>query len=390
MGTQTLKLLHWEALQSLLDYRGTCVSLYMPMHPSGPNPQQDSTRLKKLLNESSQLLHASESNQAVDSLLAPGYQLLETGGFRRHGHEGLALFLGEGFFHKFQLRDRLPERVVVGRRFNLKLLLAPLQEDALFFVLATSLGSLRLLRCTRNTVEPVALEGVAASFEEAMRFDEEQSHLQFHTGSPQVPGGRAALFHGHSEGTDEARHKTNILNWFRKVDTAVGKLLKGSDTPLVFAGVESLLGLYRKANSSRNLLEESVTWNPQGSKPEQLRTKAWRIVRKRLKDERQQVLTSCAERLAKRDRATKRIQNVLPASREGRVETLLLAAGGELWGEFDSDSGSVRVQSSQGPEQGEDLLDRAARETLAHGGRLLVVEAAEMPEKSLVVAALRY
>ena len=76
---------------------------------------------------------------------------------------------------------------------------------------------------------------------EALRFNDPERRLQFHTGAV-TPGGRGdrpAAFHGHGVGQG-VEAKTDILRDFHKVDEALQEVLRDEEAPLVLAGVDYL------------------------------------------------------------------------------------------------------------------------------------------------------
>jgi hypothetical protein len=80
---------------------------------------------------------------------------------------------------------------------------------------------------------------------------------------------------------------------------------------------------------------------------------------------------------------------VVAASRDGRVATLFVAADGQRWGTYDESR--RRVELHERPTNGaEDLLDRAALETLLHGGTVFSLAPEEMPGEAEIAAVLRY
>jgi hypothetical protein len=87
---------------------------------------------------------------------------------------------------------------------------------------------------------------------------------------------RAAMFHGHGVGKDDA--KDNILRFFHLLDQGLYALLGKESAPLVLAGVDYLFPIYREANSYPHLMERGIAGNPEGLKGEELHEQGWRIV----------------------------------------------------------------------------------------------------------------
>lgn len=85
------------------------------------------------------------------------------------------------------------------------------------------------------------------SLADILRRDDAEKQLQFHTGtSGGGGGGRPAIFHSHGSEEDL---KEDILRYFRQIDRGVEELLKGQRAPLVLAGVDYLLPIYREVRT---------------------------------------------------------------------------------------------------------------------------------------------
>jgi hypothetical protein len=257
-----------------------------------------------------------------------------------------------------------------------------LAPDGRFYVLALSQNRVRLLEGTRRTVNEVDLEGVPQSLAEALRYDDPEPQLQFHTGT-RAPGGRGGerpgVFHGQGVGHDDA--KTDILRYFHQVDHGLRDWLGASQAPLVLAGVEYLHPLYREANSYPHLINGGIKGNPEDLRPEELQAQAWDIVRP--------IIVATREAAAERFRrlagaadpqASDDLKEIVPAAHYGRVETLFVLLGRKQWGTFEPASGEVRLDSAPGPDR-EDLFD---------SGSVFAVPPDKMPTEAPVAAIFRY
>ena len=79
----------------------------------------------------------------------------------------------------------------------------------------------------------------------------------------------------------------------------------------------------------------------------------------------------------------------MPGAYHGRVECLFVAVGRQRSGDFDP--GANRVDLHAAPQPGSfDLLDLAATQTLLHGGAVYAVEAAKVPDQTLLATVFRY
>jgi hypothetical protein len=247
---------------------GPCVSLYQPTHRAGPKIQQDPIRLKNLLREAEERLTTMgmRSPEAKD-LLKPALSLVDDGLFWRHQLEGLALFLAPGRFHLYSVPLSFDELGVVAERFHLKPLLQLFTGDGRFYILALSQNEVRLLEGWRHGVTELDFAGAPSDIEEALGAERQEKQLQFHTRAPGGAGPRAAVFHGHGLGGEQT--KLRLVRFFRRVDAALNDFLREEKAPLVVAGVEYYLPIYREASTYPLLMEEGVPGSPEGVSAEE-------------------------------------------------------------------------------------------------------------------------
>ena len=262
--------------------QGPCISLFLPTYRAGGGTQQNSLRLRHQLPaaENRLLLKNLRATQ-VQALLEPIQALLDDEQFWLHPSDGLAVFRSPELFRAYWLPYPFEEQVTVTSHFYLKPLLPLATNDGRFYILALSQKEIRLLESTHYNVNEVALpEGVPHRLADAMKYDEPENELQYHSSSSGASlgksGRRATISHGQGVGTDD--EKQNILRYFQQVDRGLHALLSDEQVPLVLAGVEYLFPIYREANTYPRLLKEGVAGNPDGESAEVLHTKAWAVV----------------------------------------------------------------------------------------------------------------
>jgi hypothetical protein len=365
-----------------------CVSIYMPTHRVSTETQQDRTRLKNLIRQAEDSLEAFglRVNEA-EALLEPAAKLLGAIPFWKDKQDGLALFIAPGVFRQYQLPTTFESLVVVAHRFHFKPLLTFLGGNE-FFVLALSQNSVRLFEGSRFGLSAIeSPEGMPKSLAEALRYDELEKQLQFHTGTSAGSGkGRAAMYHGQGVGTDDS--KDRILRYFRQIDQGLHDLLKDEQAPLVLAGVEYLLPIYKEINTYQHLINGGITGNPEGASPEELHRQAWALVEPYFKREQQQAAARY-QQLAGTGRTSCDPKEIVPGAYHGRIELLFVAVGRQQWGDYDPGANRVDLHTEVQPGSF-DLLDLAATQTLLHGGAVYAVDPSEVPDKSLLAAVFRY
>jgi hypothetical protein len=94
--------------------------------------------------------------------------------------------------------------------------------------------------------------------------------------------------------------------------------------------------------------------------------------------------------LKPRERTQNDLVQIVPAAHFGRVEVLWLPQGRQVWGTFDPESGEVAINNGKRAPGSVNLLEVAARQTLANSGTVYVVPPDEMPDVGVAAAVLRY
>jgi hypothetical protein len=380
-----------EDLQELVQVEThPCVSLYQPAHRVGADTRtfaaQDPIRFKNLLREAERRLTASgQRPRDAQALLEPARALLDDPIFWQYQADGLAVFVAPGVMRTFRVPTTFEELVIVAPRFHLKPLVALLTGDGLFYVLTLSQNEVRLFAGTRDSLGAVELDG-PRSLAEALRYDDPERQLQYHTGTPAAGDRRSAMFHGHGVGIDDA--KVNILRFFQQVDRAVTGRLRGAPVPLVLAGVEYLLPIYREANSHPGLEREGLPGNPEGLRPDEIHARAWPLVKRRFEQALQDARARYAG-LKGTGRTSTDPHEVVPAASDGRVDVLFVALGTRMWGSFAPGTRTVEL-SEERPGTTADLLDLAAVQTILNRGTVYALPSTEMVDEAALAAIFRF
>lgn len=381
---------------------GPCVSIFLPTFRAGGERQQNPIRLKNVVRGIAERLEEDWGMRSpdADELLDPVKRLVDDNSFWLHQSDGLALFLSPDTFKSFRLPVRLNELAVVEKRFHLKPLLPLLSGDGdgHFYILCLSRKNIRLLSASRFRVDEIDLEsqGVPTSFEDALG-ELERRPVQIHVGTSAKTPHRFSLgkkgsptFTGH--GTQEDDLGAELRNYLERFDDALGRIDVDRRAPVVLAGVEYLLPIYRDAATTfQNICEDALRGNMEMEKAEDLHAAAWEIVEPHFLQERRRAAERFGD-LTGSGRSSTELNDVLPAAHDGRVESLFVARGVRVWGSYDNDKRKITFQLDQnGPRNGnEDLLDLAAVQTYLNGGKVFVVEQQEVPEGKSLAAVFRY
>ncbi|PSP07973.1 MAG: hypothetical protein BRC49_17465 [Cyanobacteria bacterium SW_10_48_33] len=381
-------------LRTLVEHpRENCVSIYLPTHQAGPDIEQDPIRFKHTLEVAKERL----VNNGVDSedargMVNPAYEL-DDDHFWRHQNNGLAIFIAPNFFRYYRLPLNFEELVVVSDRFHVKPLLPLLGGNERFYILGLSQDQVRLLEATRDRVNELNvnnIEEVPESLSEALKFEVPEERVENpSTGSAKQAGRGGLMLHGHGPGARD--QKDEIKRFFDKLDAGIQDLLREDDpSPLILFGVEYLIPIYKEASGYPNLMEDAITGNPEGLKPEELHEQAWKIAQPYFQQSQQEAFERFKEMIGnKPDFCSYDLQEIVKASYYQLIDSLFLAMGHQQWGYYDPRNNTVQLHESQQAGD-EDMLDFAAVYTLLNSGKVFPLDPDQMLVNAPAAAILRF
>jgi hypothetical protein len=366
---------------------GPCISIYMPTHRAGAATQQDPICYRNLLRQAEERLRADGLRTAeITDLLDSAQELLSDPSFWRHLENGLALFIRRGLFRVYRVPRVFEPQVVVGPRIFIKPLLPLLSEGGRYYLLALGRNAVRLLQGGPDGLRELALPNTPRSLAEALNHEVFEKVGQYRGAGAGSARHGAGSYYGAAD--DEASAKERLGLFCQQVEQGVQQQLRDERSPLVLAGVDSLLCLYREVSRYPHLAEAEITGNPDRLTPAELHARAWAVVDPLFRRKEAEALAQYRQ-LAAVSRASADAQAIIPAACHGRVEALFVAQGTELWGRYDPETNSVDIGRSPAPDL-DDLMDLAAVEALLHNGSVYAVAPEQMPAPARLAAILRY
>ncbi|MCL2586326.1 MAG: hypothetical protein FWE35_28165 [Streptosporangiales bacterium] len=368
---------------------GTHVSLFIPTHRFGSGMQADRIRWKNMLSETESVL-ADQGLRAADiaELLRPARALQLDAGSWQQMSDGLALFMRPGWHRAFRVPANLPAVGAVGGHFMIAPLLRLLAGDRHFLVLALSQRQVRLLEGSMNHVEELDLQDVPTSLREVIEPAEPRSAAMARM-TASTAGGRfgRAVFYGHGA-ADEHTKKDDARRFIGQVADGLRGYLADQDLPMVPVGLDYLVAMYREANAYQHLTREAALINPDHLSDADLHATAWPVAAPVLERQARDA-AELFRRLHGTGRASDDPQAIADAARQGRVESLLVAAQPGFWERFTADAPVVQLKGRKDPVDVE-LIDRSAADTLTRGGHVYVLDGPDMPGASDIAAVFRH
>jgi hypothetical protein len=365
---------------------GAHVSLFLPTHRLGSEDRTDPLRWKNLMTsvESALADHGLRRTE-ITELLAPAWALHRDSLAWQYMSDGLAMFLRPGWHRSYRVPVTLPELATVGDRFVTGPLMRVLTHDRHFLLLAISQRDVRLLEGSMQHVEQLELRDVPRDLRDIIEEPEPRSDAMARA----LAGGRGgrAVFYGYGAADGEFK-KEEVTKFLRQVADGLAEYLRGEHLPMVLVGLTEMVSAYRAVNAYPHVLDEEIRTNPDGLAPEKLHEAAWPVIEGVLDEQRARALDRLGE-LRAAGQATGETDRVAEAAAQGRVESLFVAGEPWCWEQVTGHGPVVALGADEGLSSCE-LLDRAVTDTLAHGGQVYAVPAAEVFDGQRAAAALRY
>jgi hypothetical protein len=133
---------------------------------------------------------------------------------------------------------------------------------------------------------------------------------------------------------------------------------------------------------------EAVTGSPDEQSTAELRDAGWQVMQPRLQEERQSDIARYGQ-ASSNEMVARRLDAVLAAAQDGRVDALLFAKDAESWGRYSPDQRHLSVADT--PKAADDeLVNLAAIYSYRQGAELRSFSQEDLPEPEAVLAILRY
>lgn len=361
-----MKPIRKEDLDALMaDVKPPAITIYLPTVRAGRQVRQNPIRFGNLVRAVQKQLDADDGldDDARDSLLAPLQVLREDYTFWQHQSEGLVVFRDRDRIAVHPLPVAVDPQAHVGSTYAIRPVLPLMMFDGRFHLLEFGQEDVHLYAGTRYELREVILpEDTPTCLQDVVGHRLEGPHLQHHSGNG---AGQTAIFHGQGAGD------TKEDGEMRKYATWVAHSLPQAmdpEAPVVLAGTEKTVGLFRRVCGWQTLCDDWVHGAPGSFDAEDLHARAWAIVEPKVRERLMRRLDAI-EGLESKGQATHDLDAALDAARQGRVDTLYLT--GEMNGEAER-------------------IEELARETYDKGGRVFEVEPPMLPGDRAFEAVFRY
>jgi hypothetical protein len=347
------------------------VSIYLPTDPTGQNSDAERIDLSNLAAEALEQLDQSElARSALSAIELSLGDLIDDDEYWRYQARTLAIFVDEERLMSYRLPNQLSRAVAVSDRFHIKPLLRTFTFPQAAFVLAVSLNAVRLIEASPDLpADRVDVPDLPSDAASAI--------------------GRSSIkdtSHYRRVGGSEGRN-LRIRQYARQINRALALVLSGHDLPLVLAGTDPVVSIYRSVNSYPRLIEETISGNPDTKSDVELVAAVRPILDRLYALELADLHETFGSRQAQ-GRATSDMADVARASTIGAVDTLFVDIEQSVPGTVDEETGRINTDSPSSETYG--VTDEIVRRVLRSSGRVLAVRGEEVPGGGPVAALLRF
>lgn len=382
-----------EEFKDLANYTAACcVTILLHTHAAGVevNEHYDSINVKNQLQEANRrLTEMGHIESFIKPLLEPGFDLIRIDEFWNTLSPGFAMFIAPGFFKYIKMPvEPIEELIVIEPTFYVTPLLPVMMCKDYFYLLVISKKCAKLFRADSWGMKIVQVE-LPQSIDEVKRHSGSDA-TTFRAGSS---GSRASgasqegSYHGTGGGNPDG--KDNLLVYFEAVDDILWeKVLNKENVPLLLAGVEYEIPIYRNACNYRNVWPQALT----GSREHQSTATLYQDAKAMMKPYFKQKVTKALALYMNNStngKTSSIAADVIPAAYYSQVSHLFVTKGEHIWGLFDEAANELVFHDTPG-EGGEDLVDNAVVKTLTNGGEVFLLEKEEMPAETQMAAIMRF
>ncbi|MBO9564844.1 MAG: hypothetical protein J7621_18860 [Niastella sp.] len=377
-----------EILAQLKEFTSErCITIYLPTHASGMevNEGHDAIRFKNALQQAhQQLTHLGHNEDAIKQWLKPGYDMLHDDAFWTRQSKGLAVFISDGYCRYLHMQQEPAENVYINKSFALAPLISLLTNPEYFYLLVISKQQAKLFRADDYGMTEVKISNMPDGVDGTKRMLD-KSASTFRASGAASNGG--ANYHGIGGGNPD--DKQNIAVYLEAVDDRLWEALLNKEyAPLLLAGVEYLIPIYRSVSDYKHVWTDALTGSHEHEDIATLYPKARAIMQPYF----EQRLSNALERYGNQSatpQTSTNLAEIIPAAHYGRISHLFVVKGEQVWGTFDELTNELTVQGESTGDN-EDLFDKAVTNTLLTGGEVFIVDSDKMPAASTMAAIMRY
>jgi len=382
-----------DALNKLVDNdKNLNVSIYLPTYSSGVDIRQNPIKFKQLLREVEAKLYNMEMRkQEIEGFLKAATDLIPDTKFWQNQSEGLALFINKDGITYFRLPVPFKEVAIVGQRIYIRPLISLFNGNGQFNILALSKNDVRLFRGTRHNIIEIEMEDAPDSVFDMQVDDDPRTKLENKTSNPFAANQLSYNRVTQAQGNENEYLKNELTRYFRAIDESLMKIHdeEAYNIPMVLAGTEYLIPIYREKSKYPNITDDFIRGNPDLLEANELHREAWKIVEPIFTKNKEVAKEKFEQYYGQKNNLFENsLDKIIPAAFNGRVESLFINDDVQ-WGVYDHENNKLH-KLKEITDDAQDLIEYASLLTLSRGGSVYHSENIEEMADNNIAAVLRY
>ena len=382
-------------IQDLINKKSNLfISIYLPTFKSGVDQRQNHIKFKQLLRKAEAELYDMEMTKSqVEEFLKPARDLITETRFCQNQGDGLALFIHSEGMDYFRLPIEFKEVVEISNKIYIKPLLPLFIGNEQFNILALSKNQVRLFRCSRQSLKEIELRDAPDSMDDVKMDDELESPRGYLALRVSRNVGKKQLTYNNvsqAQSNEDDYERNKLTRYIRAIDESLMKMHKKDVVPLILAGVDYLIPIYREKSKYPYIVDDFIGGNPELLSGEELHKLAWEIVQPLFNKDKELAEERYKQYLGQKNNLyTNSLEKIIPAAYGGQVDALFFQNEIQQWGKYNIENNKVELHD-EAEDGDEDLIEYASLLTLSRGGKVFSVVSDQVPDNSSIAAVLRF
>lgn len=368
-----------------------CLSLYLPTYRMGADIKQNPIRFKQRIREAEDKLYNLKLTKSqVESILKPASDLIDETIFWQNQTEGLAVFIADGEINYYHLPFEVKEQTVLWNKFYTKPLISLFTGDEEYYILALSQNEVRLFKASRQIIEEIKMKDAPKNVEDMKVDDDPRTKLQIRIANQVSSTSLSYNKVTQGQSIENDFDDNQLKRYFRAIDESLLNISKKDKIPLVLAGVEYLIPIFKSISKYPNIIEEYIKGNPEILYGDDLHKMSWKIIEPKFIKIQELAQAKYNQYKGQKNKLyANSLESIIPKAYNGQVETLFIDKDADKWGEHDLEKNKVKIFNDKKFEA-DDLIGYASALTTTRGGRVYAVDKEDVPDGGVVAAVLRY
>jgi hypothetical protein len=175
--------------------------------------------------------------------------------------------------------------------------------------------------------------------------------------------------------------------FFRAINDGLMKILKPDEKPpMVICALDSHFALYKEVNTYKNLFPDNLSGNPADVDPISMHDEAKEMLHTHFTKDRNAKKEQFHQALSN-GKASTNIQDIVPAALDGRIDTLFVKKGSDLYGIYDATRQMTNLREKN-ERPNVSIMNLIALKTFEQGGNVYFEDDEGMPDETVEANAV--